>query len=83
MPGEIADWATHNLQDRCRRSAEVLFETRQIGHQMRVAAIDPRTGTEVVVFGPVAAGSKGLQAMAARKLVLRLQRLGRFEWHED
>lgn len=56
------------------QSAEILFEIRQIGLQVRIAAIDPRTGTEVVVFGPAAAGREGLQAMAARKLALRLQR---------
>lgn len=57
-----------------QRNAEILFETRQIGPQVRVAAIDPQTGIEVVVFGPVAAGREGLQAMAARKLALRLRR---------
>ncbi len=57
-----------------RQGTEILFETRQIGPQVRVAAIDPRSGTEVVVFGPATAGREGLQAMAARKLALRLQR---------
>ena len=39
-------------EDRSGKSGEVLFEFRQLGAQMRVAAIDAETGTEVVVIAP-------------------------------
>lgn len=34
---------------------EVYFEFTQIGAQMRVAAIDAATGTEVIIIAPVSA----------------------------
>ncbi|HHY49632.1 MAG TPA: hypothetical protein GYA10_07780, partial [Alphaproteobacteria bacterium] len=34
---------------------EVLFEFTQLGQQMRVAAIDPATSTEVVIIAPLTA----------------------------
>jgi len=57
------------------RPGEVLFEWRAIGDQLRVAAIDPGSGVEVVVFGPAAAGVAALQLLAKRKLVRRLAHL--------
>ena len=51
---------------------EVLFEYRQIGAQMRVAAIDPRSGIEVVVIVPASATEMQMQQLAAAKLRKRL-----------
>lgn len=55
-------------------TGDVLFEWRVIGDQVRVAAIDPLSGTEVVVFGP-AAGMATLKSLAERKLLRRLAQL--------
>ena len=50
------------------KSGEVLFEFTQIGAQMRVAAIDAATGTEVVVIAPAAATQLQMQNLALAKL---------------
>jgi hypothetical protein len=51
---------------------EVYFEFTQIGAQMRVAAIDAATGTEVVVIAPVSATQIQMQNLALSKLKRRL-----------
>lgn len=50
----------------------VIFEFISNGDMVRVAAIDPVTGTEVYVFGPVNTRQKDLERIAARKLARRL-----------
>lgn len=52
---------------------QVYFEFTQIGAQMRVAAIDARTGVEVVVIAPVAATQHQMQILALAKLKRRLE----------
>ncbi len=47
---------------------EVLFEMRRIGRSVRVAAIDPITGTEVVLVAPAKLNLKDMKRVAARKL---------------
>jgi len=59
--------------DRDGTPAEVLFEFTAIGQQMRVAAIDPATGTEVIVITPVNATRHQMQTVALAKLKRRLQ----------
>ena len=54
------------------KPTEVLFEYRQIGAQMRVAAIEPRTGIEVVVIVPASATELQMQQLAIAKLRKRL-----------
>lgn len=54
-------------------SGEVLFEFVQIGQQMRVAAIDEATGTEVVVIAPLNATKLHMQRLAMAKLQRKLQ----------
>jgi hypothetical protein len=54
------------------KPAEVLFEYRRIGAQMRVAAIDPRSGIEVVVIVPAVATELQMQQLAIAKLRKRL-----------
>lgn len=52
--------------------ADVYFEFTQIGAQMRVAAIDAATGTEVIVITPVTASQIQMQNLALAKLKRRL-----------
>ncbi|MEM8814109.1 MAG: hypothetical protein AAGF59_15975 [Pseudomonadota bacterium] len=62
MPG-----AKHTI---CR---EVLFEFTPIGPQVRVAALDAATGTEVVVVGPSTATQDQLERLAFRKLERKMR----------
>lgn len=55
---------------------EVLFEVRRVGGTLRIAAIEPVSNTEVVVFGPLAAGEASLRQLALRKLRRALDRPG-------
>lgn len=54
-------------------SGEVYFEFTQIGSQMRVAAIDGKTGVEVIVIAPVTATQVQMQNIALAKLKRRLE----------
>ena len=54
---------------------EVFFEFTQIAGQMRVAAIDAKTGTEVIVITPVTASQIQMQNLALAKLKRRLEML--------
>lgn len=47
---------------------EILFEIRQVGQLMRVTAIDPGSGTEVITIGDPQADHNLLERIAARKL---------------
>lgn len=51
-----------------RDASEVLFEYRQMGAQIRVAAIDPRTGTEAIIIVPLSATERQMQSLALAKL---------------
>jgi hypothetical protein len=53
-------------------SGEVFFEFTQLGQQMRVAAIDGATSTEVVIIAPVTATRLQMQNIALAKLRRRL-----------
>ena len=53
--------------------SEVYFEFTQLGGQMRVAAIDATTGTEVIIIAPVTATQVQMQNLAVAKLRRRLQ----------
>ena len=55
------------------RGPEVYFEFTQVGAQMRVAAIDARTGIEVIVIAPLSATQAQMQALALAKLRRRLE----------
>lgn len=52
--------------------AEVYFEFVQVGQQMRVAAIDAASGTEVIVITPVSASKHQMQQVALAKLRKKL-----------
>ena len=56
---------------------DVLFEFVQMGQQMRVAAIDEATGTEVVVITPLHATRLQMQRLAMAKLKRKLEQSGR------
>ncbi len=47
---------------------EVLFELRQVGNNVRVMALDPLTGTEVVMVGDARQTKKTLKRNAMNKL---------------
>lgn len=50
----------------------VFFEFIPLGQQMRVAAIDEATGTEVVVIAPLTASRLQMQQLALAKLRRKL-----------
>ena len=47
---------------------EVLFEMKKVGNYMRITAIDPVSGTEVISIGDPSVDIEMLKDMAARKL---------------
>lgn len=49
-------------------SREILFEYRTYGAQMRVTAIDPDSGKEVVIIAPATAQRSEVQKIAMAKL---------------
>ena len=53
-------------------SGEVYFEFTQLGGQMRVAAIDVATATEVIVIAPLSATRLQMQNLALAKLNKKL-----------
>ena len=57
-------------------AGEVLFEFTQVGQQMRVAAIDVATHTEVVVIAPAVATRAQMQTLALAKLKRKLAAAG-------
>jgi hypothetical protein len=59
------------------RLHEVIFEFTRIGRYVKVAAIDPESGTEATITGPPDAGREALQALARRKLEYVLAKRGR------
>jgi hypothetical protein len=58
------------------KSGEVYFEFTAIGRNVKVAAIDAATGTEVVVMGPATASQADLERLALRKLTAKLKSAG-------
>lgn len=52
---------------------EILFEFVQVGAQVRVAAVDAATGTEVVVMAPANAMRMDMERLALRKLMRVLE----------
>ena len=65
-------WGTDDTPGPGHRD-EVLFEFTQIGGQMRVAAIDGRTGVEVIIVAPLTASRIQMQNVARAKLRRRLE----------
>jgi len=53
---------------------EVYFEFYALGNQVRVAAMDADTGTEVIIFGPLGTAQAELQRIAMAKLNRRIAR---------
>lgn len=51
---------------------EILFEFRPLGNQVRVAAIDADTGTEVIIIAPLNASQADMQRIATAKLLRQL-----------
>jgi hypothetical protein len=57
---------------------QILFQMQQIGHIIKVVAIDSLTGTEITIQGPASASRAILQQNARKKLeyVLNKQKTG-------
>ena len=55
---------------------EVLIEFTRVGNSVRVAAIDPITGTEVITVGSPRYHRKTLMRQAKQKLVYVLKKNG-------
>lgn len=55
---------------------DVFFEFTQLGGQMRVAAIDSKSGIEVIVIAPLTATQIQMQNLALAKLKRRLEQHG-------
>ncbi|MFQ5971762.1 MAG: hypothetical protein ACE5Q3_05470 [Alphaproteobacteria bacterium] len=53
---------------------EYIIEFRQVGHAVKVSAVDPATLTEVSIFGPPGAGRAALERAAVRKLEYALRK---------
>jgi hypothetical protein len=58
--------------DETQPSGQVLFEIIPMGAQVRVAAIDEATGTEVVVLAPASATPYQMQQLALARLRKKL-----------
>ncbi len=63
-----------NSKNGTKTTKEILFEITHMGAVARVTAIDPITGTEVVIQGPASAGDAVLKQNAARKLMFVLNK---------
>lgn len=53
---------------------EVLYEFRPVGNILRVCAIDPKTGTEVIMVADPRYGQEMIKSLAARKLAYVLEK---------
>ncbi len=62
----------HSEENADKTSREILFEFRPMGSQVRVAAIDAETGTEVIVIAPISASQLDMQRVAIAKLKRKL-----------
>ncbi len=60
------------MPDKPPDQGEVIIEMRPVGSVVRVAAVDVKTGTEVIVFGPATAAERALEELAVAKLRRRL-----------
>ncbi len=54
------------------QSGEVYLEFQNVGNAVRVAAVDARTGIEVVIMGPATASQDELKRVAVQKLKTQL-----------
>lgn len=63
------------MTDNQAQPGEIFFEFRQVGAQMRVAAIDATTGIEVIVIAPLTAPKSQMQSIALAKLRRRMAQL--------
>ena len=56
---------------------EIFIEFTQSGNQMRIAAIDAKTGVEVIAIAPTSATQLQMQQLAINKLRRRLEQLNK------
>ena len=60
-----------------RELTDVIFEFTAVGNSVRVCAVDPETGLEVTIIGPVSASEDALRRTAMAKLRYALDRARR------
>jgi len=60
-----------------RIMGETIFEFTQMGNQMRVAAIDAKSGVEVIIITPTNIPQSQMQKIALAKLHRRMGQLGK------
>jgi len=53
---------------------DVLFEMKRVGNVMRVTAIDPRSGTEVISVVDPRCGMHTIKTLAAKKLIYVIEK---------
>jgi len=53
---------------------EIIMESVRVGSALRIMAIDPATGTEIVFQAPLHVGAEELRRVAAQKLAYVLNR---------
>jgi hypothetical protein len=58
-------------------SREILFEFISMGNLVKVVAVDSKTGTEIVIQGPINAGQAALQRLAMQKMKYVLEKKGK------
>lgn len=59
-----------------RDKRAIIFEFHQIGHSVKVTAVDEATGHEVSIVGPAAAMRSDLEKVARAKLMRALEKAG-------
>ncbi len=57
-----------------QESHEIYFEFRPIGKQVKVSAIDARTGIEVSIIAPASATRQNMKTVAQQKLQRAMMR---------
>jgi hypothetical protein len=60
-----------------RDKRATIFEFQQIGHSVKVSAVDEATGVEVSIVGPATAMRSDLEKVARAKLTRALERAGK------
>ena len=58
----------HNYPMSAPETREILMECTRMGNIVRVAAVDPMTGTEVIFQAPASTSQQSLQNLAASKM---------------
>lgn len=64
------------MSDKILAGREVIFEYQKMGNLLRVAAMDTKTMTEIIISCPPSASEDQMQMMALRRLEFVLKKKG-------